>query len=323
MKIIRVYEYGDVDKLILENADKPIPNDNEVLVNVKAIGVNFADTRRRLGNYVEPTPLPFIPGLEVSGVIEEVGKNVKEFGIGDRVVSIVEAGYAEYVVVEAKKLTLIPEEVSFEVAASLPLQGLTAHYLLKEMARMRKNESVLVHAAAGGVGTLAVQLAKIYGAKKVIATASSNSKLEIARSLGADLLINYTDKDWHQQIISNGMEIDVVLEMVGDEVFHNSLKCLAHFGRMIVFGRASGKETLIDPRQLMSKNQTVSGFLLTGFQDDQMNREILQEMFEYIKKGKMKVIVGGVYSLEEAAKAHKLIENRSTHGKILLKPTLD
>lgn len=322
MKVVRFHEYGDPSKLVLEKVEKPSPKSHEVLVKTFAAGVNFADIRRRINKYVEPTPLPFTPGYEVAGVIEAVGKNVSDFKPGDRVVAMIkDGGYAEYAVVDQKNLVAIPDHIDFDSAVAVPLQGVTAYLLLKQVVGGIENKNVLVHAAAGGVGTFAIQIAKIFGAKNVFATASTSEKLKIAKDLGADFLINYAEDNWAETVLkhteNNG--VDVVLEMVGGKIFHDSLKCLAPKGHMIVFGRASDEETLFDPRVLMAGNRMVSGFFI-NFDDVMNNNKIIEELFTYMKDGKLKSFVGDSYPLAEAKKVHELIENRKTVGKIILRP---
>lgn len=324
MRAIQFQEYGESDKLQVIELDKQSPQGKQVLIRVEAIGINFADILRRRGAYLEPTPLPFIPGYEVAGVVEEVGSE-SSYKAGERVVALLLEGgaYAEYVTVHEERVTRIPDEISFEEAAATPLQGLTVYFMLKKMARMKDGDAVLVHAAAGGVGTIAVQLAKLLGAGKVIATASTEEKLQLAESLGADALVNYTEDSWKDKVLeaTDGRGADIILEMVGDDIFYQSLKCLAPFGRLIVFGRASRKETLFDPRKLMNRNQTVSGFFLGDWKDYQANNKGISLLFDYIREGKLKISIGGVYPLHEVGKVQDLIENRKTHGKIILKPS--
>lgn len=322
MKAITLEEYGGPDVLQLVDIEKPIIGDREVLVEVKAIGVNFADVARRKGEYVVPTPLPFSPGAEVAGIITEVGKDVKRFKAGMRVVSLIEsAGYAEYVTIHEMSLSAIPDGVDFTNAVALPLQGQTAYHILKTMGRLQKGESVLVHAAAGGVGAISVQLAKLFGAGKVIATASSDEKLAHAKEMGADHLINYTEEGWELKVreLTGGKGVDVALEMVGGDIFRNTLKCLAPFGRVVVFGGASGEPAKMNAGQLMRRNQSVIGFFLPQIMKNyEMYQASLKELLELIESGDLKLTIGGAYPLEEAAEVHRLLEGRKTMGKLVL-----
>lgn len=323
MKAIQFYEYGDADVLRMENLPVPEPAEGEVLIRVKAIGVNFSDTERRRNAYPYPSPLPFIPGFEVAGIIERLGEGVQRFCAGERVIAFMQSGgYAEYVAVPHNLVMVLPEGVDFEVGAMLPVQGLTAFYLLKT-ACLKPKETVLIPGAAGGVGTLALQLAKILCSAHVVATAGSPEKLELAHSLGADSLVNYHDTDWQEQVMqaTQGKGADVILEMIGGEVFQKSLACLATQGRLIVYSRMSSEQTVFDPIALILKNQTVIGFNITGFLENSLEYvEPLHTLFEYVKQGQLKVHIGGVYPLEQAAKVHRLIESRSTKGKLILQP---
>ncbi|SFJ26023.1 quinone oxidoreductase family protein [Thermoflavimicrobium dichotomicum] len=324
MKAIQFSEYGKPD--VLQVVDIPVPtlNPGGVLVQVKAAGVNFADTARRYGQYLAKTPLPYIPGSEAAGVITEVSPDVTRFKVGDRVVALTEKGcYAEYVALHEKQLIPIPEDVDFEQAAAILVQGLSAYHILKTSGQLAQGESVLVHAAAGGVGTLAVQLAKLMGAGQVIATASSSDKLELACSLGADVGVNYTDENWKDQVmdLTEGRGIDIVLEMVGGDIFKKSLQCLAKFGRLVIYGRAGGEKTRFDPAVLMQRNTSVIGFWLPRIMErPALYQESVKELLNYVGEGKLKLIIGQTFPLEEAGKAHELLESRQTTGKIILVP---
>ncbi|WP_164670502.1 quinone oxidoreductase family protein [Virgibacillus doumboii] len=324
MKAVQFKEYGGPDVLEVIDTDVPVVKADEVLMEMKAIGVNYADTARREGQYVVPTELPFTPGAEVAGVISEVGVNVKDVKKGMRVVALIESGgYAEYAAVPVKALIPVPDEVSFEKAVALPLQGLSAYHILKTMGRLDKGETVLVHAAAGGVGLLAVQLAKLFGAGKVIATASTSEKLTFAKEMGADHTVNYTEDGWEAQIreLTDGKGVDVALEMVGGDVFHKTVKCLAAFGRLVIYGAASGEQTKFYPSSLMKRNQSVVGFFLPQImRKPVLFQNSLRELLAFVEKGELELTVGGTYPLTEAADVHALLQGRKTKGKIVLIP---
>jgi NADPH2:quinone reductase len=325
MKAIRCHQYGEPDVLQLEEVDTPVPGPRQVLIRVKAAGVNYADVMRRRNMYVQHTPLPFIPGSEVAGEIVAVGPEVKSVKEGDRVVTLLGpkcSGYAEYVIGYEPMLIPIPEGLDEVQAAALPLQGLTAYHILKTSGQVKPGETVLVHAAAGGVGTLSVQLAKHFGAT-VIATASTEEKLALARSLGADHTINYTAADWDRQVLelTGGKGVDVILEMVGGEVFQKNLGILATFGRMVVFGAASMQRGVLEPFRLMNKCQSVVGFLLTPVVErPDLYRPSLQELLQLVKEGRLKLQIGGAFPLEQAAEVHRMLEGRQTTGKLVLIP---
>jgi NADPH2:quinone reductase len=327
MKAVQFSKYGGPEVLEFVELEKPIPEGHEVVIEVKAIGVNYADTARREGKYVVPTPLPFVPGAEVAGIVVEVGPDVTSVEIGTKVVTLLgtkkATGYAEYTIADERGLIPLPEGVGFNEAVALPLQGLSAYHVLKTMGRLEEGETVLVHAAAGGVGTIAVQLAKLFGAGKVIATASTPEKLNLAKELGADVLINYTEEDWVEQVkaATNGKGVDVALEMVGGEVFNKTMECLATFGRLVVFGAASGEQSKLNPSLLMGRNQSVIGFFLPQIMKKPvLLQESLIELLTYLQKGQLKLIVGGVYPLDDAVNVHKLLQSRKTKGKLVLVP---
>ncbi|WP_271853643.1 quinone oxidoreductase family protein [Planococcus maritimus] len=324
MKVVKFEEYGGPEVLQYTESEQPKPKAHEVLIEVKAVGVNYADTARREGKYVVPTELPYIPGSEAAGVVVETGSEVTRFKAGDRVVALIEsAAYAEYAAIPEQVLTPVPEGVSFEEAVALPLQGLSAYHILKTMGRLEPGETVLIHAAAGGVGTIAVQLAKLFGAGKIIATASTEEKLFHAEKMGATHLVNYSEEGWVQRVkeITEGKGVDVALEMVGGSVFNETLKTLAPFGRLVIFGAASGERAVFAPGQLMKRNQSVIGFFLPQIMRNQeLFQKSFQELLEYMNNGQLKLTIGGAYPLEQAADVHKLLQSRKTIGKLVLKP---
>jgi NADPH2:quinone reductase len=324
MKAIRVEEFGEPEVLGYEDAERPEPSMGEVLVEVRSIGVNFADTMRRRNQYVIRQELPFVPGSEVAGVVVELGEGVEGVSVGDRVVSLVgEGAYAEYALASSQALIPIPDDLDFDTAAAIPLQGLTAYHILKTSGQLKEGESVLVHAAAGGVGTLAVQMAKLMGASPVIATASSQEKLDLAKDLGADVLIDYTEEDWPEKVreATGGNGADVVLEMVGGDFVQKNLLCMNAWGRMVVFGAASGDRGEISPMELLRKNHSIVGFFLPQVMSrPDLFIPSLQEMMGWISSGKVRLTLGGSYKLENAEQAHSDLEGRRTTGKIVLNP---
>jgi NADPH2:quinone reductase len=324
MKAIQFTKFGGPEVLQKVEVEKPVPKGREVLIEIHAAAVNYADTARREGQYVVKTTLPFIPGAEVAGIVVEVGEYVTTVKPGTRVVTLIESGgYAEYAIADERSLIPIPEQLDFNQAAALPLQGLSAYHILKTMGRLQEGESVLVHAAAGGVGTLAVQLAKLFGAGKVIATASTEEKLQLAHEMGADVLINYTNENWEEQVLeaTGGKGVDVALEMAGGDVFIKTLKCLATFGRLVIYGVASGEQSRFYPSSLMARNQSVIGFFLPQImRKPELLKTSLQELFQYLAEGKLKLTIGDVFPLEEAAHVHALLQSRKTVGKLILEP---
>jgi NADPH:quinone reductase len=324
MKVVQFTKYGGPEVLQMVEMERPVPTGRRVLIKVEAIGVNYADTARRAGHYVIPTPLPFIPGAEVAGVVSEVGEDVASVHVGQRVVALIESGgYAEYVNVDERGVIPIPDELDFQQAVALPVQGLSAYHILKTMGRLEEGETVLIHAAAGGVGTLAVQLAKIFRAGNIIATASTEEKRSLAKQLGADAAIDYTKEGWKDEVLeyTNGKGVDVALEMAGGDIFHQTLDCLAPFGRLVVYGVASGQFTRMNPARLMGKNLSVIGFFLPQImRKSEMYQQSLQELLTYAQTGKLTLTIGGVYPLEQAPEVHRLLQSRKTHGKLILVP---
>ncbi|TWG29894.1 NADPH:quinone oxidoreductase family protein [Geobacillus sp. C56-T2] len=324
MKFVQFVEYGGPDVLRVCEGERPKPTGRQVLIEAEAIGVNYADTARREGRYVVPTPLPFIPGTEVAGVVREVGPEVQTIRPGQRVVALIESGgYAECVAVDERAVVPLPDGMDARQAAALPVQGLSAYHILKTMGRLEEGETVLVHAAAGGVGTIAVQLAKRFGAKTVIATASTEEKRALAQQLGADVAIDYTKDSWAADVMeaTGGRGIDVALEMAGGDVFHQTLDCLAPFGRLVVYGAASGEMTRLNPVRLMAKNWSVIGFFLPQIMRKRaLYEQSLRELLSWVQDGSLQLTIGGVYPLEQAPMVHKLLQERKTHGKLLLVP---
>ncbi len=321
MKAIRINETGGPEVMHLEEIETPVPGEGEVLIKVAAVGVNYADLAQRQGAYLTRTRTPMTLGVEVAGTVAELGPGVRTPAEGSRVVAYVNGGYAEYAVAQATTVIPIPPNLDFIQAAAFPVQGLTAYQLLRESAHIQPGESVLVHAAAGGVGTLAVQLAKLMGAGIVAGTASNSSKLDLIRKLGADAAINYTEENWVEQVknATRGQGTDIILEMVGGEIAEQSLKCLAPFGRMVIYGAASGKISQFSGIQLMYKNQAIIGYWLTS-QLQRADRIAMaaMELMQFLASGKLQIIVGQTFPLAEASQAHQAVAERRTMGKVVL-----
>lgn len=321
MKAIRIQETGGPEVMRLEEIETPAPQKDEVLIRIAAAGINYADLAQRQGTYLTRTRTPTTLGFEVAGTVAGHGPNVSAPPLGTRVIALANGGYAEYSVAPASGVIPIPDTLDFTHAAAFMVQGLTAYQLLREAARIQAGESVLVHAAAGGVGTLAVQLAKLMGAGQVIGTASSAVKLELARHLGTDVGINYSQPDWFEQVKSatQGRGADIILEMVGGEIGTQSLQCLAPYGRMVIYGAASGQITQFTGIQLMYKNQSIIGYWLTSWlqRHDRIAVAAL-ELMQYLNSGQLQIIVGATFPLAEAAQAHEAIARRQTTGKVVL-----
>lgn len=315
MRAIQLQEFGGPEAMQLAELADPEPNDGEVVIEVARAGINFADTHATRDDYLAKQELPLIPGGEVAGRTPD----------GRRVAALLPSGgYAERVAVPEAVLVPVPDEVSDEEAAGLLLQGLTARSLLRISARLEEGESVVVEAAGGGTGSLAVQLAKRMGAGRVIALASSESKRELATRLGADATVDSRVEDLESAILAanGGKPVDIVLEMSGGEAFEAGLRALAPFGRLVTYGLASREPVEIRNIDLMRTSRAVVGFwLMHLFRRPRELRAGIAALLEAVAKRELEVVIGGTYRLSEAPRAHQEIAARTTHGKLLLDPT--
>ena len=324
MRAIRISEWGGPEVLdLVEDAPVPEPDDHHVLVRVNRAGVNFADTHARENTYLARYELPLIPGAEIAGVVERDGAGLEA---GQRVVSLVgTGGYAEFAAAPAATTFPVPDGVDDATALALLLQGLTAWHLYRTCARLGPGESVVVHAAAGGVGTLAVQLGKRFGAGRVIATASTEDKRALALELGADAAVDVGRDDLADALVEAnlGERVDVVLEMAGGRVFDASLAALAPFGRLVTYGIASREQNEVATGALMRKSRAVVGFWLMHClqRPAEMVDAPLQELFELATAGDLRVVAGESYGLSEVRRAHMDLQARRTSGKLLLDPS--
>jgi NADPH2:quinone reductase len=316
MRAIQLQEFGGPEAMQLVELPDPEPGDGEVVIEVARAGINFADTHVTRDDYLAKQQLPLIPGGEVAGRTPD----------GRRVAALVaNGGYAERVAVPEAVLVAVPEGVSDEQAAGLLLQGLTARSLLRVSAHLTDGESVVVEAAAGGTGSLAVQLAKRMGAGRVIALASTEEKRELTRRLGADVAIDSRSDDLGSAILeANGGEpVDVVLEMSGGAAFEACLQALAPFGRLVTYGLASGEPAELRNVDLMRTSRAVVGFWLVHlFRRPQELRAGIAELLEAVASGELEVVIGATYPMSEVRRAHEEIAARTTQGKLLLDPSL-
>jgi NADPH:quinone reductase len=315
MRAIQVREFGGPEVLELVDLPAPEPGPGEVLIRVSRAGINFADTHQRRNEYLAAAELPLVPGTEVAGVRDDTG---------ERVVAVTgTGGYAELAIAPEALAVPIPDGVDDGVALALVVQGLTAWHLYRTSARVAEAESVVVHAAAGGVGSLAVQLGRPMGAGHVIATASTEEKRALALELGADAAVDGAPEGLADRLVEAnlGKRVDVVFEMAGGEVFEQSLHALAPFGRLVAYGAASGERNEVATGRLMRRSAAVVGFWLVHCMSrPEMLREPLADLFERAARGALRPIVGGTYPLSEAARAHEDMQARRTTGKLLLDP---
>lgn len=321
MHAIQVKQHGGPEALEYVEVEKPRPGNGEALVRLESIGVNFIDVYHRTGLYKLPTPLT--PGSEGAGVVEEIGAGVTAVKKGDRVAwAMARGAYAEYAAVNAAMLVPIPANVDFKTAAAAMLQGMTAHYLALSTYPLKEGDSALVHAAAGGVGGLLVQVAKMRGAR-VFGTVGSKEKAKIARGDGADEVINYNEQDFEAEVmrLTGGKGVNVVYDSVGKTTFDKSLNCVKMRGVLALFGQSSGSVSPVDPSRLAKNGIYLTRPSLahyTAERDELLWRA--RDVLGWIAEGRLKLRIDREVPLRDAAEAHRLLESRKTAGKVLLKP---
>jgi NADPH:quinone reductase len=316
VRAVQIERFGGPEVLEVVDLERPEPGDGQVLIEVSRAGLNFADTHQRENSYLRRFELPLVLGGEVAGTTED----------GRRVVAILAGtgGYAEYAVAPELTTFPIPDGIEDGAALALLIQGITAWHLHRTSACLQKGESVVVHAAAGGVGGLAVQLAREWGAGRVIATASSEQKRDRALELGADVAVDVNAEDLNAALreANGGRKVDVVLEMAGGRVFEESLRALAPFGRLVTYGVASLEQVEVTNGRLMSKSQAVVGFYLghcVGRRE--MMEEPLAELFAMTAEGRLMPQVGETYPLTDVQRLHEDLQGRRTTGKLLVDPS--
>jgi NADPH:quinone reductase len=322
MKAVRIHKYGGPEVLTYEEIPVLEPKAGEARVKIEATGLNFIDIYQRIGLY--PVQTPFTLGSEGTGVVDAVGEGVTEVKKGDRVAySMVLGSYAEFAIVPAWRLVPVPANIDAKSAATLMLQGMTAHYLAHGTYPLKKGDTALVHAAAGGVGLLLVQIAKQLGAT-VIGTVSTEAKAQLAKDAGAEHVILYTQSDFLAEVkkLTESRGVQVVYDSVGQSTFEKGLDCLRPRGTMVLFGQSSGPVAVFDPGKLAAKG---SLFLtrpsLAHYTLDR--NELLQranDLFNWTASGKLKLRIEKTYSLADAAEAHRELEGRKTTGKVILLP---
>jgi len=329
MKAIQYSRFGGPEVLEIVEIDTPSPRPDEVLIRVGAVGVNFFEVMMRQDRYAVTPSLPFIPGVEIAGTIAALGDGVTSLSVGDRVAAalyvagVQSGGYAEQVAIRADVVVRLPDEISFPAATALQVQGLTALHLLRSHPAAEK--TVLISAAAGGVGSLLVQLAKRSGAKRVIAMASSAEKLALARELGADAGIDYTQADWPERVraATDGAGPDLIFDASGGSIPGQCLALLAPFGRLVLYGPLSLSDFRPETealKTLIFGNRTIAGFsLLPHLAPERLAGE-LGELFGLAISGGLKLLPGASFPLKQASAAHAALESRRTAGKLVLVP---
>lgn len=328
MRIVRFHEFGGPEVLKFEEVATPDPKDGEVLIRTEAIGVNFTDIARRKNSATlrERLALPYTPGVEAVGTVVGTGAGSAPVSIGTKVIAIVQDGaYSEYLTVPAARAIPGPDPgLDSAQAVALPVQGLTAYLVLATFGRLQPGERVLIQAAAGGVGSMAVQLAKILGAGQVIAAAGTSAKLDLARSLGADAGVNYGESGWIEQVlkVTGGKGVDLALDMLGGSRFSETFAYLAPFGRIVTYGAATGERAATDPEKLTSRCHSVIGFYsghVVGTHPE-LVFPALTKLFQLATTGSLRPQVHHRFPLEAASEAHRLMETRRTTGKVVLFP---
>jgi NADPH:quinone reductase len=327
MKSIRVETRGGSEVLTYQDESKPDCTPDRVLLKVIAAGINFADIMQHQGTYPLQLPLPYTPGMEVIGIVEEVGTEVTGVRLGERVaaISFEAGGYAEYIAIEPEKIIHVPDTLDEHTVLALLIQGLSAYLLLDYAAKIRSGESVLIHAAAGGVGNLLVQLAKLMNAGDVFGTAGTGAKRDTIGSWGVDRPIDYNEPNWHENIlkITGGKGVDIILDSVGGSAIAQNLSCLGVEGRFVSYGWLSGSFPSLTATQFQSLlygNQSISGFSVTGVMKHHPDivDAALTQLFAWVQMDKLKPILGQVFPLKDAAQAHAAISARKTTGKVIL-----
>ncbi len=323
MRAIEIKEFGGPDVMELVEVDVPEPGENEVLIRVERAGINYADTHQTENSYLAKYEVPLVPGTEAAGIVEKAGAS-SGFEEGQRVVAMTPAGgYAEYAVAPAALTFALPDAVDYGTALALLVQGLTAWHLYRTSGNVKQGESVVVVAAAGGVGSLAVQLGKPMGAGRVIALASSEEKRKLTLELGADVAVDPGSEDLNAALreANGGNKVDVVFEMAGGRIFDECLRALAPFGRLVTYGLASREPNQISNGTLLKRSTAVIGFwLMHCIGREGMMREPLEDLFERAARGELRAVVGGTYALSDVRQAHEDIKSRRTSGKLLLDP---
>jgi NADPH2:quinone reductase len=321
MKTVRVDGFGGIENLHLVERPEPRPREGELLMRVAACGLNYADVMQREGLYPGGPKPPYYPGVEAAGVVESVGPGTSASPVGSRVAAITRGGaHAAYVIADASACIALPDPVSFNEGAAFPVQYLTAYHALTTVGGAREGETVLIQAAGGGVGTAAVQIAKLLGLR-VVGTASTPEKRARILELGADRAVGYEEFEAVAREFTRGRGPDIVIETVGGSVLRRSLAILPSFGRLLVVGIASREAPPIDTLKLLFRSQAVLGFHLNAiFERPALVKTSVAQLLKWMGEGKLKIQIGCALPLSEIRRAHELLANRQSYGKIVLLP---
>lgn len=322
MKAVVVAAFGGPEVMECQNVNVPVIKEKQVLIRVVATSVNFADIKTRYGKK-GAGKVPYIPGMDAAGVIEKVGSEVRGLKVGQRVIAFPSGGsYAEYVVAEENLTFILPDGIDFKTAAACPIVSFTSYKLLAEVARVEAGETVLIHAAAGGIGTTAIQFAKLLGAGKVIGTVGNEKKAAAALEAGADYVISNDKEDFAEKVLelTEGVGANVILDSISGEVAEKSLDCLAKYGRLVHFGNSSGEVANFRYIDLHASCRSILGFSFGTTRKERPHTlgVTADKVLKYLADGSLNIKIGHQFPLAEAAKAHELIESRLSTGKVLL-----
>lgn len=324
MKAVQLTGFNGLGSLKVVELDSPKPQAHELLIKVEAAGINFAELEMAKGKYPARKQLPFVMGFEAAGTVVETGTGANGVKVGDRITAIVSSGgYAEFAVADAAMAIPIPHGVSFAEATTIPIHGLTAFALLKFAAKPQPGETLVIQSAAGGVGLYLLQLAKLLGVRKVIALVGSKQKIELVKELGADVAIDYSQKDWTEQVLkaTDGIGADVVLEAAAGEIGEASFQLAAPFGRIVLFGARNIHEPfgLVRIQQLIYKNQSVIGFNLPSMPPELL-AECVPSLVSLIAQRQLKIFANYTFPLDQVSEAFAALASRQTVGKVVLIP---
>ena len=323
MKGIIVEKFGGPEVLAYRDLDDPQPQANQVLIRVHSAGVNYADVKARTNVHHIERPLPFIPGLDVAGTIEAVGPGVEKLKVGQRVVAFPQGGsYCEFALAHEVLAFPIPDSIEDDTAAAFPVVAGTSYAMLSRIAGLQAGQGLLLHSAAGGVGTTALQIAKHLGARPIITTVGSDTKKKLLEELGADAVVNYRSENYVEKTLAltDGKGVDVILNPLAGELLERDLDCLAPFGRLLCFGNASGEPASFLSSQLQGSCRSVLGFSFGTLRRSRPQEVlgIMQAVIALIAEGKIRMVMGKRFPLAKAADAHRYLESRKSTGKILL-----
>jgi NADPH2:quinone reductase len=321
MRAAYIEQFGDIDRINIVETPIPKPKSDEVLLKVEACGLNFADVLQRQGAYLGGPKPPYIPGIEAAGRVEAVGSEAGEIKVGDRIAGLARLGmHAEYAVVLRDASLPLPESIPCEVGVAIPVHYVTAYYALVHVARAVEGETVLIHAAGGGLGTAAVQIAKLIGLR-VVGTSSTDVKRRKVEQLGADVVSDYAGFEQAVRTFTNGRGCDIILESIGGQIFRRSVSLLPPLGRIVILGIASKEPPAVDSIRLLYRSISVHGFHLnTLVSTPKVIRSAADKIIEWITSGKIHIQIGHTFALSDIRSAHKLMEERNNYGKIILIP---